>query len=257
MSGKKIAYSIILAVVFISTSCTALRRSGRDSSEPGVSFDARRLMKEVMAENLSDRDFRMDRVRVVASINGDTYRFSGNLKFSKEGKLSFSARTIAGIEVARIYMDMNEIIVADRINRIYSTGSTVTLMERYGLKWDDIVVLFGDLPPTVQVAGRTNCYNNSTSIDVETGGRKITFVVDCAKKKVTGISVGASPGNDNFIASFTDMMMENGATYYSNAEISDGVGNMNLRINFGRYGLLDGEIKPPSMPGSYEKALLK
>lgn len=242
-----------LLFTMIVSSCAGLKRAATNGDSMGGSFEAKKFYGEVGKLNLTGENFRFDRVKVESRNNDETIRFSGNIRYSKEGKILFSARTIGNIELARLYLDNERIIIVDRINRVYSTGNTSDYLERYGLSWNDIIILFGDLPQEVVQAGRVRCENGFSESEAVIAGRKATITMDCLNKKMKEISV-TEGGNrlGELVAIFSEIRSADNVVYPALVSVAAGSAKFGLEIEYDRYKEFDGIIKRPERPSGYE-----
>jgi hypothetical protein len=247
----KIKIGIILLITFSISSCSILKRGASGVGNRDGVYRGAFLLRDIRENNLSNESFRIDRMRVLFENESSRHRFSGNIKYLKEGKIIFSARVIAGIEVARIYLDRNDIVVIDRINRIYYSGETNLILSKYGLSWSDIVVLFGDLPPDLYAPDRVKCQNDSLSLIASRNSVDIGFVVNCQSLKLLNIKSGDK--NSGVVTTqFSDEKRVNGFVYPGSVKVVDSKDRFDLDITYDEVSEYSGSFEKPGVPGGYE-----
>lgn len=253
MRRKQVNIIGFIIAVLLMPSCSAIKRAGTGGRAVNGTYDSRKFFGEVQNQNITNNSFRFDKVKVDAKINGERLRFSGNLRYSKEGRILFSARTIGNIEVARIYIDRENYILVDRINRSYNRGTTATFLKKYGLSWDDLIVVFGDYPASFQVGGRLKCKEGIAETSSKVGERMAIFQFDCSNMKMKEIKIIAdSFSGESFNATYGDIRKEEDAVYPGIMSVDGSKGNFDVEVSFDRYRTFEGKISPPSVPSGYD-----
>ncbi|MCD4769985.1 MAG: DUF4292 domain-containing protein [Bacteroidales bacterium] len=154
------------------------------------------LLLKVKENNIGKNCFVIQKISVSYNLNGEKKRFNGNLKHNTNGDILISIRVSGGIEVARIYLDKDSVRINDRINKIYSYGPIDKLKEKYGFNYEDIYLLFGDIPELFSendielcesgISESKNRYYNSYSIRTR---------IDCKEKKIKEIIIRNNSGH--------------------------------------------------------------
>ncbi len=182
-------YKIVLItfVLTLITSCSVLKKSGANrhaiqteniNSEPDVKLKER---------NLSENSFYIQKAEVEIRRGGERERFIASWKYEISGQSLISIRTKTGIEVARIYIDRDTVLVNDRINRILYYGKPGFIKRNYGVPAEYFPLLIGDY---IEGSGNNvkeiNCKQGKASLGVSLKGILTEYLIDCNKNKLVG-----------------------------------------------------------------------
>lgn len=244
---------IALTLIFLS-SCSVFKRPVA-TREGESDMKTGRFLREVSVKNITDNSFRFDRVRVVMTEGGETRRFTANIRYSNDGILLVSVRIIASIEIARIYLDEANLIVLDRLNRIYSTGSTSDILAKYGLNWYDLPLLFGDLPQKAVSSYKIRCIAGKATFPISTITGSYNAGFDCALKKLVKLE-GTSPLY-SINMDFSDFNNTRDVLFPANIVFMENKSGVKLEFSFSGYSGFNGIIENPDKPSRYDTGKIK
>ena len=214
-----------------------------------------KFLKEVSVKNITESSFRFDRVRVVISEGGETRRVTANIRYSNDGKILVSVRIIASIEIARIYADEYDIIVLDRLNRIYSTGQTADILAKYGLTWNDLPLLFGDLPQKTVSSVKVRCISGKATFPVNTITGSYNAGFDCELKKLIRLEGRSDLYSINM--DFNDFNNTREVVFPANIVFNENKSGTRLEFSFSGYSGYNGVIERPDKPSRYDTGKMK
>lgn len=100
-------------------------------------------INELNSSNISKVAFQINRANITYTDRNNTRSFVANMKHDPDRGFLISARTIAGIEAARVLIIEDTIKINDRINRIYYWGTTKDIVNLYNLDLKAINIVLG------------------------------------------------------------------------------------------------------------------
>lgn len=251
---RKIKLISVLAWVLILSSCSVFRRTATDERE-NIYLRTERFLEDVNDNNVTNRGFRFDRIRVVMNEGGETRRFTANIRYSSEEKMLISVRIIASIEVARIYIDESRIIILDRLNRIYSEGETGAVLGRYGLSWEIMPFLFGDLPSGAVSGERIKCTGGTASLILNLGSENYAAGFDCIRGKLKDLR-GATE-KYSISMDFREFTTSGKVVYPENIRFREDNAVMTLDLTLSGYSEYTGNIEAVDKPSRYDTGRLR
>ena len=108
----------------------------------------------------------------------------GSIKFENPDKYLVSLKSKAGIEVARIFITSDTILINDRINKKQYYGSAKYLKKKFGITTSVLPLIFGDyINENVSDNVITNCSEGKSDIVGIIKNINISYVIDCKKGK--------------------------------------------------------------------------
>ncbi|MDX2414104.1 MAG: DUF4292 domain-containing protein [Bacteroidales bacterium] len=147
---RKIIYTGLFAFLLLFSACSALRKNVRSGISTIDTSDIKNVLPAIRKNNISRKSFKISRFKAeIIDSSGDRRSVPGFLKYSKNGDVLISLRSMAGIEVARGLIDADSIKIYDRINKILYVQSNRKFGQRYGLNKDLIGLIWGDLPAAI------------------------------------------------------------------------------------------------------------
>ncbi|MDT8400502.1 MAG: DUF4292 domain-containing protein [Bacteroidales bacterium] len=170
-----------------------------------------KLLGELEDNNILNQPLSVNKILINYENGSEKRRLRANMKTDGMGGILLSIRAFGGIEVARVFIERDSVRMADRINRIYYTGNTEQLAEKYGLKYDYINLFFGDYDRITIKERKIRCENGRVQLnDYYTG---MEYLVDCNIKKIVEVN-GSAPGDKGRISGyFSDFREEVGLLY--------------------------------------------
>lgn len=250
---QKIIY--ITLVAFFISACSVSKKA---IIEEGLNL--KEITTDILEKNnITGADFNISRAEVEISENGNRSLVIASMKYMAEGRYLVSIRSRAGIELARIYISNDTVLANDRINRKLYTGSTEYLQKKYGISFNLIPLLFGDI-----VKGEENenysavkCRMSYAEISENFGKNNILYKVDCQNGKVINTIIKNESGAGEINIEFNNFNKNNGFIYPSELLVSDagrksGIGIQIKKIEFQKTETLK------FIPGAnYEQIILK
>lgn len=199
---RKIVYFILLFVLL--TGCSVLRKSDRGKA---TTANGRFVLTEgIVRNNLTSGNFTVNKMEVIINSGDMRERFTASLKFEFPGKYLLSIRSIGNLEIGRVFLTPDTVLINDRINRIVFYGEPENFSRKFGLNYDLLPVIFGDyVNDDRQQDSKILCADGKAEIDGFIKGLKLLYTVDCKNHKVisaeqnNGVSNIAETTYDNFL----------------------------------------------------------
>jgi len=181
MPGKIVKVLVITGLLIVLNGCAASRKNlNNEYSNESKS----RLLMKVKDNNIGKESFTIQKISVNYDLNGEKRKLTGNLKHNNNGDILLSIRIPGGIEVARIYLDKDSVRINDRLNKIYRYGKADKIIGKFGLNYEDVYLLFGDLPEIFCESDIGLCENGiSESRDRYFSSYSIRTKINCNEKK--------------------------------------------------------------------------
>lgn len=182
---------MILSVV--STGCAVMKNIHGNENNLINNFSNDSLNERLEKQNLGTRGFYISKAEITISTHNGIEKILGNVKYNSSGSFLLSLRAKTGIEIARIFVTKDTLLVNDRINKKLYCGSSIYLKSKYGIPFSAIPIIFGDYV-TGEKENRNikNCIEGRVILDENIEGIRVNYIVDCK----TGKSLKASL-NDN------------------------------------------------------------
>lgn len=199
-----------------------------------ISMD-RNNIKDIAAgcaeRNISDKDLIISRARIQYKSDEINRTVSGFIKYSKKGELLLSLRSVAGIEVARVFINSDSIKVHDKINNLLYIQSLIYLKDKYGIGHDDIVLLWGDLPSPLISLPSTEDKAGDLNYSLRRGETSYSLEFDNEYLKLKKTELSHINGN-NTRFKFEDYNNEHGLVYPRNVELIINNGEIEINIKY-------------------------
>jgi hypothetical protein len=166
---------ILIGIMFI-CGCTARRFVVRspDSLNPEP-FE--KLVENVRKNNISNKDFYIEKALFTINVNNETKRFLFSLKFKMPDTYLISIKNITGFEALRILITKDTLLVNERIGKRILYAKPGVLEKKTGLPFYALNILFGDLSA------------DDFIIKQRQGRRVWTSVLDPEKEKVLSTEI--------------------------------------------------------------------
>jgi len=189
---------IILALIIVA-GCSVKRAAIPTPVAPfGFEGSGMLSVSDVTELNFTAQSFFIQRADINIVGDGISQRVISTIKFAEPDSFLISVRALGGlIEVARVLLTSDTILVNDRINSTLYFGSNQNLSAKYGFDLMFFPVLLGDLITGQQTFSEINCYNGKAVLREFRQGYIINYFIDCETKKCKEISV---ENDDNYIS---------------------------------------------------------
>lgn len=226
---KTIIFSAI--VLFLAQGCSTSRKL---AGEKDFNIDGSRV-KDLpsigVKRNISGKDLIISRARIQYSTDEFSTSVSAFIKYNSKGELLISLRSVAGIEVARAFINNDSIKLHDRINNVLYIQSVKYLKNRYGIGGEDIVLLWGDLPPGLASLIAERKKKGQVAYNIKKSGTEYYIEFDSVYLKAKKVTVSNIKGiNTNM--DFDNYITDQGLIYPGNAEINVNNGEMLIRVKY-------------------------
>lgn len=174
---------MILFIEILIAGCSVIRHgiNIEDSSASGLT---EKLFESVEKMNITGKGFFIQKADIVITTPEGTQRVIGTVKYEKPQKYLISIKNRTGIEVARIFISEDTILINDRLNRKLYYGSSDYLMRKYGIKPNVLPVIFGDfISDRFTDNKEINNFDGILNVSCLSNGVKIKYSIDSKKGK--------------------------------------------------------------------------
>jgi hypothetical protein len=174
----------------------------------------------LVANNLTGKRFFIQKASVQISSKDINEKFLASVKFVPPDSFNLSIRSRTGLEVARILITEDTVLVNDRLQRILYYGKPGALTRKFGISLDFIPLVFGDYIQSGSI-GDKQCMNGFTEISGSLRGSKIRYLIDCRRLKNTKLVHEGSIGNLGTEVEFDDFRKIDGIFYPSSIKVKE------------------------------------
>lgn len=236
---RKIIYILFILVL---TGCSASRKLSRSAGNNVSS--GKFTVKDILDRNITSGNFNISKSEILIKTNDLNEKFVAGIKYEYPGKYLITLRTNLGIELARIFITSDTILANERINRVLYYGKPSVLAYKYGIPFEIIPVILGDLVINEDNAGNlVECSGEKKNLEGVVAGRKILYNIDCRKKKISGSLVEGSGGRDTAYVRYSDFMLSGNLIVPSKIEISNGGSESMITLEIDKIEPWEGKIE--------------
>jgi hypothetical protein len=181
---------LISAVYILLAGCSVLRKEKSEISGISNDLTEKNLIKILTKGNLSDSSFYIQKAEVEIITNGEKEKFLAAWKYEKSGRSLLSFRSRTGIEVVRILITKDTVLVNDRINRKTYYGKGDYIAGKYDLNVSSLPVFIGDfIGGNYYLNEFVKCNEGSINLQTSIKGLKTDYIIDCKKNKIISTSM--------------------------------------------------------------------
>lgn len=255
---QKIIY-IIVCLILICAGCSSARRV----SGPGYNGtdDGMAVMDGVLRNNITNYGFHISRVDINYNINGVSGRFIAAVRHRNPDTVLIVLKHTTGIEIGRIYMDSDTILINDRINRRLMYGDPGNIEAKYGIDKKAIMIILGDIliddVNEIRKYKNMNCQKGILKSQARINERNINYEIDCGNLKTVSATITRGNVNDRISVWYDNFIRTGNFVFPGRIEAED-IGNKARIIAEIRNIEIPWEGKIEFIPGKgYRPMLLK
>lgn len=175
---QKVGYILIITALTIGCSVTKVKGPGYDDGLKDIENE--KLIDNILKKNITTRNFYIQKAEIEISGSGETNKLFGSIKFENPDKFLFSLRSRTGLEIVRIFISDDTILVNDRINRKLYCGRPSYLKMKYGLSASVLPVMFGDfIDGEILDNIKLKCLDGNFNTARIVEGMKLMYYIDC------------------------------------------------------------------------------
>lgn len=174
---------IILFLIIFSLGCSVTKITGNRNSDISSKLSDN-IFESIKEQNITNSSFFIQKAEIQVISKSTTEKLIGSIRFKDPDKYLISLKSRTGIEIARIYISDDTILISDRINRKLYFGSSLYLLKKYSFKTTFLPLIFGDLVinkyPETNIEKQTG---DKFNFDCLVNGILIKYNIDNEKKK--------------------------------------------------------------------------
>ena len=168
--------------------CSISKKLENTTSEYSSKHITDYILEDVKEKNITNLNFYIEKAEIEILTERGTEKYTGNIKFEKPDKYLISLKSRSGIEGARIYISNDSILVNDRINRKLYYANASYLEKKYGFNISCLPLIFGDIVlEKGYEESKGKCLENRFKIDCLVKGLRLSYNIDCNKRKVISV----------------------------------------------------------------------
>ena len=245
-----------MSVAILLYACSSLKHTGKSVDSDIVSNGFKE--SEIIDLNITNNDFSIEKAEVIIIQEGRKQEFFISLKYKCEGIYLLSIRSKTGIEIERIFLDKDSIMINERIKKKLYYASSDYLLNKYGISVSALPLIFGDFIQNEETDSLfLTCKKGRGLAEGSILNRKVIYTIDCGYKKINNAQIRNEYDEENIVFFFNKFEKQNSLIFAKQIEIKNLLRNIVIRITIYKIKFEDiNEID--FVPGrSYEKVLLK
>lgn len=203
----------------------SMRLTERISDEIGLTYE------NLKSINLTMYDFNIRKATI--ELNGEygSQRVLATIRYRQPCNYLINLSSWVGIEVARIFLTSDTILINDRINRRLFYGSPEYIEAKYGVSINTIPLLFGDY--IFDSHGiYEKCINGKIDFVKFIGDRRISGEISCSNSKIINVLFGGKSGAGDIKIQYDNFFVKHGVVFPRNIRINDNGGENSLIIDY-------------------------
>ena len=227
---RKIIY-ITLFLSLLLDACSVSKKSGMTNTSSAVADADERTVESVVVKNMSAENFHIQKADISVTQDNFSARFTASIKFRRPDTILITVRSRSGIEAGRGLITKDTILINDRINNKLLVGSPSVIGPKYGIEPALFFVLFGDMIVTEADKKRSvNCLKGISRYEYEINGKRVEYIIDCKKRKVTQAYFAGDVKSGNITIGFSDIADNDQMQFPRRIEINDDLSSLNILL---------------------------
>jgi hypothetical protein len=223
---------LILFLFLFTVSCSVLKEGAETELEPSNIKDNTGILEYVRSNNLSRQSFFIPKADIEIISGESVQKVFCSIKYEFPDKYMISIKSRTGIEVARVFISKDTILINDRINKkLYYIAGSYT-QKRYGITNSAFSVIFGDLKCENSAEDvKSKCINEKLNVDCGIDQNYLSYSIDCRKRKVQSISIINSIDEGRKELFFGNFKMKDGIFFPAKILFNDLMNNTKIKIS--------------------------
>jgi Domain of unknown function (DUF4292) len=216
-------------LIVIAESCSVSRKAHKTISEAEIRNG--NILEAVMSNNISNDNFYIQKAAITVTQNEISAKFLASLKFRKPDTILLVLKSKLGIEAGRAFITRDTILVNDRVNKKLMTGDPQKIKTKYGIEPAMLNIILGDMIINEDDKGRKlNCSGGISSNDFNVGSRKIEYLIDCRKGKISKAYIEGDVNSGNIDLEFSNFLRERNIIRPGLVVINDDLTSMKVEV---------------------------
>jgi hypothetical protein len=229
---RKIIIILFLIIFSLGCSVTKIKKNRTSDISKRLSDN---IFESIKEQNITNSNFFIQKAEIQVISKSETEKLIGSIRFKNPDKYLISLKSRTGIEIARIYISDDTILINDRINRKLYFGSSLYLLKKYGFKTTFLPLILGDLvinkyPETNKEKQTGDKFN----FDCLVNGILIKYNIDYEKRKTIFICMENSLNKNSINISYENFKKSGNILIPGKIEINNLIKNTLIKIKIVR-----------------------
>ncbi len=188
---------------------------------------------------LTQSSFFIQRADIEVLTNNEKNSFIASVKFNRPDSFLISIRSKTGIEVARVFLTKDSVLVNDRLNKVLYYGAEEALRKKYGYGNELIYLISGGFIEDLKSKNEIfNCNNGKIYYTSNVCGRNVDYLIECKALEINTITVESTDSGKDLRINYFGKEKKEGFVFFRNIELR----------NINEYELVKIEIKKLVIP---------
>jgi uncharacterized lipoprotein YehR (DUF1307 family) len=220
---------IVVLLIFILSACSVTKKSksftGNFSDRINLTYE------DLNSINLTTYNFNIRKATIELNGKYGSQRILATIRYRQPCNYLISLNSRLGIEVARIFLDSDTVLINDRINRKLFYGSLGYIEAKYGISKNTIPLIFGDY--IFDSNGiYDKCINGRIGFIEFVENRRISGEINCSNYKIISVLFGGESGGGQIQIQYDNFMDRQGVIFPRNIKMNDNKGDISLTIDY-------------------------
>ena len=250
---QKIVLIVLIAMSI--SGCSVLKHGKKTPAETESNREI--SVNSIIEKNLTRNNFDIQKAEIQYTDNSKTVNLLASLKYRTSEEYMISMRSRTGIEIARIFVTNDTILLNDRINRKLYYGSSDYLEKKYGISAKAIPILFGDIIIADNHKAIIECKDGKGEVNEKLNSKILKYQVDCDKKKISGLLILSDKEEGLIEGKLDDFQYIEDKLFPGTVKLLEVKGKSEIRINIRKVSFNESESLKFIPGANYEKVLIK
>lgn len=226
---RKIVF--ILTIFMLGVSCSVSRKQSRSKSVVRETNNSANICENIVNQNLTTKSFFIEKAEFKIKSGEGEKSGIGTMKFLMPDIFLISIKSHAGIEIVRIFITGDSIMVNDRFNKKLFYGSTSYLKNKYGLTTSLLPLIWGDYVNDNRLdCNNIKCEDNKINVDGVVKSVRIKYMIDCELGKAI-LTMPEDNRKENVLEiNYSEFFKTNNINTPGKIEISERQSNTTIEI---------------------------
>jgi hypothetical protein len=217
---RKIIY--ILYFFLLCSGCSVNRKIETRRESVNSNLGKGTIYERIVNQNITSRNFFIERAEFKIINNEEQRSGFVTMKFLMPDKFLISIKSNTGIEIARVFLTGDSIMLNDRMSKKLYIGSASYLKGKYGITTSFLPVLLGDYLNDKSIdSSKINCKDGMVRITGIVEDIVIKYLFDCKYGKCVLTLPDKSQNESQLKINYSEFFNANSINVPGKVEISD------------------------------------
>jgi hypothetical protein len=211
--------------------CSVNRKGKSYTKGTSIETESGSILEKVVKQNITGSNFFIEKAEFSINSAAGEKDGIGTIKFMLPDKYLVSLKSKAGIEIARIYLTEDSVMINDRLNKKLYYGSASDMKRKYGLTTSILPVILGDFINDLEGSvEKPECKDGFLNMSAVIKDIRIKYSIDCKYGKCIQTLPANELKTNGFKIEYTDFINTGGINIPGKISISEKQNNTRIEI---------------------------